>query len=168
MCAAIAYGVPKNILRSGVRAFRGVPNRLELICTLRGVRFYNDTTATTPEAAIAALRTLGQVSGVRFQVSVNQKLKTQNSNLKSKIILIAGGADKKLEYAEWAKVAKRYCKAIIFLPGTATDKMKNAMKTTHYQLPTTHSMSAAVPPRVNYCKRRHHPSFPGSRLDCSK
>lgn len=132
VCAARAYGVPKNVIQKSVRAFRGIPSRLELVRTLRGVRFYNDTTATTPDAAIAALKTLHATP----------------YTLPPRIILIAGGADKKLEYKEWAKMATRYCKAIIFLPGTATQKMKSALNTTHYQPLTTHHSLPTMPAAV--------------------
>ncbi len=130
LCAARAYGVPKEIIQKSARAFRGVHSRLELVRTVRGVRFYNDTTATTPDAAIAALKTLG--------------MRGQGLGVRSHIILIAGGADKKLEYKEWARVVNRSCKAIIFLPGAATEKMKRAPHAASCLRLTAGSMSDAV------------------------
>ncbi len=103
--AAEAAGVSRRDIISVLKNFPGLPNRLELVRTVGGVKYYNDTTATTPDAAIAALETLG-------------KTKIKN------IILIAGGADKKLDYQKLAKNIKRYCKALILLPGTATQKIK--------------------------------------------
>ena len=101
--AAESAGVSRQDILSVLRTFRGLPNRLELIRTIRGVKYYNDTTATTPDATIAALKTLSKIKN---------------------IILIAGGADKKLEYKGLAEYIKRYCKAVILLPGAATPKIK--------------------------------------------
>ncbi len=41
---------------SAAESFEGLPHRLELVCESRGVRYYNDSYATRPEAAIAAIR----------------------------------------------------------------------------------------------------------------
>ena len=59
VCVAKILRVPNNTIRRQISLFKGVPNRLELIRTLNGVRYYNDTTATAPDAAISALKTLG-------------------------------------------------------------------------------------------------------------
>lgn len=109
--AAEAAGVSRKDILQVLKTFRGLPNRLELVREIKGVRYYNDTTATTPDATIAALKTLGASS---------QELEARGK----KIILICGGADKKLEYKELARHIKQYCKAVILLPGTATDKIR--------------------------------------------
>lgn len=94
--------VPDKKIKLALKNFKGVPNRLEFICEKKGVKFYNDTTATTPDATLAGLRAL-----------------------KSKeIVLIAGGADKNLDYNELAKEVSKYVKVLILLPGTATDKLR--------------------------------------------
>jgi UDP-N-acetylmuramoylalanine--D-glutamate ligase len=95
---------PEHIA-AGVRGFAGVPDRMESVRELGGVRFVNDTTATTPTATIAALRALA-----------------------TPIILIAGGADKHLSFDELAAlIAERSrpeaagrIKALVLLEGTAT------------------------------------------------
>ena len=94
-------------VRTTLRSFEGIDNRQQLIKTKGGVKYYNDTTATTPDAGMAALKTLGT---------------------KKNIILIAGGADKKLLYPDWARQVKRTCKKIILLDGTATPKMVLELK----------------------------------------
>ena len=102
--AARELGVPDKIIRKALANFPGVPGRLELIKVLRGVKFYNDTTSTTPDALKAGLAAAG--SG------------------KKNIILIMGGADKNLEIKdEIIKMIKKYCKKIILLPGTGTNKL---------------------------------------------
>ncbi|MBI2551807.1 UDP-N-acetylmuramoyl-L-alanine--D-glutamate ligase [Candidatus Uhrbacteria bacterium] len=122
--AADAAGVTRRDIAHVLKTFRGLPNRLELVRTVDGVRYYNDTTATTPEATVAALATLGQ-----------RQITNHKSQITKNIVLIAGGADKKLEFRELAKYVKQYCKAVVLLPGTATNKFKPLI--TNYQLPIT-------------------------------
>lgn len=71
--AALAAGGHGAALSDALRAFRGVAHRLELVAEREGVRYFNDSKATTPEAAIVALKSFEQP-----------------------VILLAGGYDKKL------------------------------------------------------------------------
>ncbi len=102
-------GVNHKIAIKAIRNFKGLPGRLEFIRELRGVMFYNDTTSTMPEATIAALRALGR-----------QRAKN--------IVLIAGGADKGLEYTELAKEILKYIKVLILFKGKASDKLLKALR----------------------------------------
>ncbi len=131
--AAWLYGVPASVIKSTVRAFKGLPNRLELVRAMRGIKFYNDTAATTPDGVIAALRALGK---------------------QKNIVLICGGMDKKLQFREMARAIKKYCKALVLLEGDATEKLKRELPITNYQLPTkpVSSMTAAVRQAVEYAK----------------
>ena len=56
--AALAAGCSQRAIDEGLRAFTGLPGRLQRIATIDGRDFYNDTTATTPESTIAALGAL--------------------------------------------------------------------------------------------------------------
>lgn len=105
ICAAMVYGVKPATIAKAAKKFKGVPNRLEMIREIRGVRYYNDTTSTTPEAGLAALEALSGKSAAR------------------KIILIAGGSDKGLDFSKLAKEIKKKCKAVILLKGTGTDRL---------------------------------------------
>jgi len=67
------------------------------------VKYYNDTTATTPDATIYSLKSL--------------------SKYKGKIILISGGMDKNLDYKRLATEIPKYCKALILFKGTASEKI---------------------------------------------
>ncbi len=53
--AADAVGVSTRAMREAIRAFTGVPHRLELIRSLEGVSYYNDSIATSPDRVRAAL-----------------------------------------------------------------------------------------------------------------
>lgn len=52
---ALEMGVPPDAVADGFTTFRGVPHRLELVGEAGGVRFYNDSKATTPEAATVGI-----------------------------------------------------------------------------------------------------------------
>lgn len=70
------HNIPAEVIRKAIKSFPGVPYRLELIREFNGIKFYNDTCATTPEATLAALKSFPQ----------------------QPIILILGGKDKRLNY----------------------------------------------------------------------
>jgi len=102
--AAHVAGIEDAVIRQAVEEFRGVPGRLELVRTVDGISYYNDTTATTPEATIAALTALSE-SG-------------------KGVVLVTGGADKALDMSSYTEAAKRLAKRIILLNGTGTDRVR--------------------------------------------
>jgi len=97
-------GLSEENIKKGLENFTGVSGRLEYIGEKHGVKIYNDTTATTPEATIAALKALD----------------TGDKN----IVLIAGGADKGLGMSLFMREAKARTKEIVLLKGTGTDTVK--------------------------------------------
>lgn len=121
--------IPDSSINKVLREFKGIEGRLELIKQSRGVKYYNDTTATTPEAAIAALKMFRN------------------------IILIAGGADKSLNFKELAKIIAKRVKSLILLPGTATLKLRKEME--KFTVPTfeIRSMKDAVKKAGKLAKR---------------
>ncbi|MBI3627347.1 MAG: UDP-N-acetylmuramoyl-L-alanine--D-glutamate ligase [Candidatus Sungbacteria bacterium] len=90
--------------RNIIESFPGIPGRLQYLGEKNSLRFYNDTTATTPDATMAALTALAS---------------------HKKIILIMGGADKMLPMSRLLQVIPRYCKAVLVLPGTGTDIIRH-------------------------------------------
>jgi UDP-N-acetylmuramoylalanine--D-glutamate ligase len=58
---AIALGVPKDAVASGLLTFPGLAHRQELVATIAGVRFINDSKATNADAAARALACYGRV-----------------------------------------------------------------------------------------------------------
>lgn len=122
--AAFLRGAKPAAIRKALRAFKGVPHRLERVCVVRGVSYWNDTAATTPEASIAAMETVFA---------------------KKKGVLIAGGADKELVFGAWAQAVKRWAKEVILFEGTATPKMQRALKRAGVKEKTTvRSMHEAI------------------------
>jgi UDP-N-acetylmuramoylalanine--D-glutamate ligase len=152
IAAAVAVGkilgLPAIKIKKAVEDFRGVPGRLEFVKNIHGVKYYNDTTATMPEATIAALRALGQ--GLRQAQAINlfpeRAKRVEGSSKLKNIILICGGADKNLDFKNLAPAIKKYAKAVVLLNGTATSKLQKQLLITHYSLPVTlvNSMKAAV------------------------
>ncbi len=138
LAAADALGVPRAISKRVITSFRGLPGRLELVRELRGVKIYNDTCATTPEATIAALRALG---GRRQQK--NQKPETRNQKPRP-LILIMGGADKGLDMSALLKEIPRYCKAVVLLSGTGTRRLLEIGNWKLKILTTAHTLREAV------------------------
>lgn len=58
---AEASGAELEVARHAARSFRGLPHRLEVVAVLGGVTYVNDSKATTPEAAVAAVRSFEHV-----------------------------------------------------------------------------------------------------------
>jgi len=128
VAAAVAVAkimaVPARNIKQVLKEFGGLSDRQEQIAEILGVKYINDTTATTPDGAIAALRAFGN----------------KNKN----IVLIAGGKDKNLEYKELAKEIKKYCKTVILFPGSATEKITNELRIKNYELRIVKNMQQAV------------------------
>jgi UDP-N-acetylmuramoylalanine--D-glutamate ligase len=76
------HKIPAEIILRAIKNFPGLPYRLEFIREFKGIKFYNDSCSTTPEATLAALESFPQ----------------------QPIILILGGKDKKLDYEKLGKV----------------------------------------------------------------
>jgi len=98
--AAFVLDIPLLIIKKALAEFSGVPYRQELVREIRGVKYYNDTTATIPDAAISALKSFSEP-----------------------IILIAGGSDKGLDFSTLAKMICEKAKGAVFLKGEATQKL---------------------------------------------
>jgi UDP-N-acetylmuramoylalanine--D-glutamate ligase len=103
--AARALDIDDDLTKEALEIFNGVQGRLELVRTVDGIAYYNDTTATTPEAAVVGLTAL-------------------NERHAGKIVLITGGADKGLDMTEYIATVKASAKHIGFLAGAGTDRVR--------------------------------------------
>ncbi|MDR2536402.1 MAG: UDP-N-acetylmuramoyl-L-alanine--D-glutamate ligase [Treponema sp.] len=101
--ALLDLGLPPAFIRDGLGRFSGIPHRLEFFHEAQGIRFYNDTAATVPEAAAAAVDSFDMPP-----------------------ILVAGGTDKNLDFTPLIKAAAK-TKFLILLAGTGSDKLKSLM-----------------------------------------
>lgn len=104
-CAiAAGAGISGTAMRIGVRNFEGVPHRLEFVRKWQGADWYNDSIATAPERAMAAIRSFDQP-----------------------LILLSGGRDKDLPWDDFASlVVERVKHAILF--GEAAEKILRAIE----------------------------------------
>jgi UDP-N-acetylmuramoylalanine--D-glutamate ligase len=93
-------GVSDETMASVVRAFSGVAHRLQEVALIKGVRYINDTTSTTPVAGVAAL-----------------------NSFDGPIVLVAGGNTKHLPLADWPAVIVERCRDLILLEGSGTDEL---------------------------------------------
>ncbi|MDP3661537.1 MAG: UDP-N-acetylmuramoyl-L-alanine--D-glutamate ligase [bacterium] len=100
IAAARHFKIPELAIRKAVELFKGISGRLEYLRTVRGIKIYNDTNATTPDATIAALRALGK-----------------------DIVLICGGTDKGLDMSKLVAEIPNHCKAVVFLKESGTEKL---------------------------------------------
>jgi len=110
--ALLDLGLPVSLVREGLGSFPGIEHRLEFFRETEGIRFYNDTAATIPEAAAAAIEA--------FTGGTDHAL-----------ILVTGGTDKNLDFSPLAAAAEAAgtdTLDIILLAGTGSDKLKSLFK----------------------------------------
>jgi len=124
------FKVSSKDIEQVISNFKGIPNRQESIGLKKGVRYINDTTATTPNSVIMAIK---RFSG-------------------SDIILIAGGDDKELSYKELAREIKKNVKHLILLPGTASQKIKRELGS--FKIEFVKSMKQAVKKTAKLAKKK--------------
>lgn len=89
-CLAGAAGANPEAMRQAAASFRGVEHRLEVVRKLHGVLWINDSIATSPERALAALR-----------------------SFEEPLILLAGGRDKHLPWDAWAAAVHQSTRCVI-------------------------------------------------------
>ena len=104
--AAVQGLVPDEVILRTAETFPGVEHRIELVRTLNGVRYYNDSIASSPTRTIAGLR-----------------------SFKEKVILIAGGYDKKIPFDVMGKEVLEHVKVLV-LTGHTADKIYDAVVNT--------------------------------------
>ncbi|MBP3283980.1 MAG: UDP-N-acetylmuramoyl-L-alanine--D-glutamate ligase [Clostridia bacterium] len=61
VAVAKLLGIPKEVWEKAVGDFKGLPHRLEFVGTYEGIRYYNDSISTVPEATMAAVESLKEV-----------------------------------------------------------------------------------------------------------
>jgi UDP-N-acetylmuramoylalanine--D-glutamate ligase len=87
---ASSAGLPDEAIIEGIKTFNGVPHRLEIVRKLDGVQYVNDSIATAPERALAAMAAFDEP-----------------------LILLAGGRDKNMVWEEWARQVKQRAKHVV-------------------------------------------------------
>ncbi len=113
---ADSVAIEPAAMAQAIRTFRGVEHRLEEVAIVRGVRYVNDSIATAPERALAAL-----------------------DSFTEPLILLAGGQDKNMVWHEWAqRVMARVKHVVLFgaLANTLASYLAQAGCTRYSQVQT--------------------------------
>lgn len=96
-CAmAVSIGVPMEKIVEVLRRFQAVEHRIEYVTEKRGVRYYNDSKGTNPDAAIQGIRAMNRPT-----------------------LLIGGGYDKQSEYDEWIDAFDGKVRKLVLIGQTA-------------------------------------------------
>ncbi|MEW6717378.1 MAG: UDP-N-acetylmuramoyl-L-alanine--D-glutamate ligase [Chloroflexota bacterium] len=103
-----AAGISPEAMAEGVRRFAGMPHRLEFVRSWKGADWYNDSIATAPERAMAAIRSFDEP-----------------------LVLLAGGRDKNLPWNEFAELVRERVDHLILF-GEAVGIIQAALSKTPY------------------------------------
>ncbi len=118
--ACLARGIDRDAVAAGLRTFRGVAHRLELIATRDGVAFVNDSKATNVASTLVALRSYA--GGIH---------------------LIAGGRGKRQDFSPLAPVVGERCRAV-YLIGEAAGELEQALSPAGIPIHQEGELAAAV------------------------
>lgn len=108
--AAVQGLVGDEVIQTVAKTFGGVEHRIELVRTLNDVRYYNDSIASSPTRTIAGLR-----------------------SFREKVILIAGGYDKKIPFDDLGPEIIKHVKAIVLTGATASKIRASIEASSGYQ-----------------------------------
>ncbi|XLZ73029.1 UDP-N-acetylmuramoyl-L-alanine--D-glutamate ligase [Massilia sp. SR12] len=115
LCRAI--GLPFAPLLHGLRDYKGQPHRVELVASINGVDYYDDSKGTNVGATVAALVGLGQSFGGSEQ----------------KLVVIAGGDGKGQEFDPLADPVRRFVRAVVLI-GRDAPAIRTALEVTGVKL----------------------------------
>lgn len=99
-----AFGVPMEKIVEVLKTFTAVEHRIEYVCEKRGVKFYNDSKGTNPDAAIQGIRAMNRPTW-----------------------LIGGGYDKQSEYDEWIEAFDGKVRGLVLI-GQTKEKIAECAK----------------------------------------
>ena len=116
-----AIGVPMNVIVETVKNFKAVAHRIEYVNTINDVLYYNDSKGTNPDATIKAVEAMDKP-----------------------IVLIAGGYDKHVSFADMAKVLVGRVKKLVLLGETRYDIEAEAKKAGVNDIVMVSSLEEAV------------------------
>lgn len=105
-------GMEITVIQAGLKTFRGLQHRLQLVGEKHGISYYNDTSATIPIATISSVRHLAKTG--------------------KNLHLIFGGADKEIDFAPLLEILP-YVSSWHIFEGSALPKIK-AFMDSHNQI----------------------------------
>lgn len=95
--AALVIDTPPDAIQEGIDAFKGLAHRIELVDTIMGIAFYDDSKATNIDAAIKSITSFSRP-----------------------VVLIAGGRHKGSDYRPLVDAAKGRVKSAVFIGESST------------------------------------------------
>lgn len=101
---SLSFGVPMDKIVEVLKRFQAVEHRIEYVTEKRGVKFYNDSKGTNPDAAIQGIRAMNRPT-----------------------LLIGGGYDKQSEYDEWIESFDGKVKKLVLI-GQTKEKIAECAK----------------------------------------
>ncbi len=120
ICTAVALDIPLEIIEQGIKTFLPLPHRLQFVGKKNEIQFYNDSLATTPESAIAALNSFDEP-----------------------LLLIAGGYDKQVDLDAFTNEMIQKCKAVALIGETALEMSEALDRHSFHQYQTCETLAEA-------------------------
>ncbi len=130
VAAAIAFGVPLKKIQEVLQTFQAVAHRIEYVAQIDGVRYYNDSKATNPDAAIKGIEAMECAT-----------------------YLIGGGYDKQSEYGDWIRSFDGRVKELVLI-GDTKEKIAKACKEHGFHAVI---MQDTLQAAVSYCRQKAQP-----------
>lgn len=128
-CAHL-YGIKPEIIKDGISKYIGIKHRLKLLYNINGIKYYDDTQATTPEATIAGIESFD-----------------------GDIILLSGGDDKGMQYKKLAERINDKVKFLILFPGDASEKIEELIDRNKVNFIKVKDFSEAIKILKRYYKK---------------
>ncbi len=122
LAVGLACGASPDSMRETIRNFKGVEHRIEFVDEIDGVKFYNDSKATSVDAALKALEALSEENG--------------------EIVLILGGLGKNAPYAPLAELIEAKVRKLVLI-GADADNIESQLKN-HAEIVRAETMEDAV------------------------
>ena len=120
----------RSSIRKALKSFVAVEHRIEYVAEKRGVKYYNDSKGTNPDAAIKAIRAMT-----------------------TKTLLIAGGYDKGSEYEDWIDAFEGKVRYLVLMGQTREKIAATAKKKGFHNIVMVDSIKEAV----EFCAEHAHP-----------
>jgi UDP-N-acetylmuramoyl-L-alanine---L-glutamate ligase len=127
------FNIPNSSVEKSIKQFKGLPHRLEFVGEFKNIKFYNDSLATVPEAAIYALDALKNVDTI-----------------------ILGGFDRGVDFKKLAlKIKEKNIKNFIFFPDSGKRiwrEIKKQKLNNSHQYFFTNNMKEAIKIAIKHTK----------------
>jgi len=127
---AYLYGIKPEIIKKGISKYTGTKHRLKLLYNIDGIKYYDDTQATTPEATVAGIESFD-----------------------GDIILLSGGDDKGMKYEKMAEKINDKVRLLILFPGDASEKIENLIDQSKIDFSKVKNIKQAIEKLKKYYKK---------------